>query len=369
MTRGAIVANALNFYPAPTGLSVYAQRTLAGLAQRLGLEVLALAEGHFGLQRYPQGTLPRRLNSRRAAWVAAKAMTQFVTRYEPELAAASLIYAPYPDQLWRLRDQPQVITCHDLTPLVYPNSAAAHWYVKTVQLAACRAATRVIAISRTVADHLHGHGVPARQIEVIANGVPPATRCHDSPQGHDVVLLARHDRNKNVLLALQGFARFLARNPHWPGRLLIIGREGRCTPQLRQASRALNLESRISWLASLSDQHLAQILAQAFCLLSCSLMEGFDFPLLEAQAMGLPTLASDIPVHRELHHDASLLFRVDDQGESLAQGLHDIAHSATLWQQLSSLGSTNASRYTLDRQADQISQLLLSVQQQQRRNS
>lgn len=364
MTRGAIAVNALNFYPAPTGFSVYAQRTLHGLAQRLELDVLAFAEDHFALQHYPQGGLPRSLSSRRAGWATAKAMSQYITRYEAELAAASLIYAPYTDLLWRLRHKPQVITCHDLTPLVYPNSLAAHWYVKTVQLAACRAATRVIAISSTVADQLVSQGIAAQQIEVIPNGVPPATRSHHRPQGHDVVMLARHDRNKNVLLALQGFARFLAQNPDWPGRLLIIGREGRCTSQLQQTSRELNLESRISWLASLSDQHLAQILAQAFCLLSSSLMEGFDFPLLEAQAIGLPTLASDIAVHRELHHDASLLFRVDDQGESLAQGLHDLAHSATLWEQLSTLGHTNASRYTLNRQADQISQLLLSVQQQ-----
>jgi glycosyltransferase involved in cell wall biosynthesis len=86
-----------------------------------------------------------------------------------------------------------------------------------------------------------------------------------------VVVLARHDRNKNVQLALEGFARFLV----------------------------LNLDSRISWLALLTDQELAQILRQAFCLVSCSLMEGFDLPLLEAQAIGLPTLASDIEVHRD----------------------------------------------------------------------
>lgn len=369
MTTRSIVVNALNFYPAPTGLSVYARRTLPGLAQRLDMDVLAFAEDHFGLQRYVQGGLPINLNSRRASLVTAKALSQYVIKYEPELAEASLIYAPFTDLLWRLSHKLQVITCHDLTPLVYPNSLAAYWHVRTVQLSACRAASRVIAISQWVADQLVVQGLPAQQIEVIANGVPPATRTHHNPSGHDVVLLARHDRNKNVLLALQGFERFLALNPDWPGRLLIIGRSGRCTPQLMRASRALNLESRISWLSSLTDQQLAGVLAQAFCLLSCSLMEGFDFPLLEAQAIGLPTLASDIPVHRELHREASLLFEIDDNGESLARGLHELARNAALWSQLSNSGYNNASNYTLDRQSDQISQLLLSVQRQSRRNS
>jgi len=205
-------------------------------------------------------------------------------------------------------------------------------------------------------------GISAGQIEVIHTGLPPTTRWHYKPQGYDVVVLARHDRNKNLQLALEGFARFLAMNPHWPGRLLIIGRTGHCTNQLQQASRALKLDSRISWLALLTDQQLAHTLRQAFCLLSCSLMEGFDLPLLEAQAIGLPTLASDIGVHREMHHEASLLFRVDDNGKNMAQRLHDLANSQDLWSQLSSFGYNNASRYTLDRQSNQISQLLLSLQ-------
>jgi hypothetical protein len=42
---------------------------------------------------------------------------------------------------------------------------------------------------------------------------------------------------------------------------------------------------------------------------------------------------------------------------------HALASSKALWDQLSSLGYVNASRYTLDRQSVQISQLLLSMQQ------
>jgi hypothetical protein len=83
-----------SIFPAPTGLSVYAQRTLRGLSQRLALDVLAFAEGNFGLQRYPRGGLPLRLGSRRAAWATTKAVSQFITRYEAELAAASLNLCP-----------------------------------------------------------------------------------------------------------------------------------------------------------------------------------------------------------------------------------------------------------------------------------
>jgi hypothetical protein len=46
-------------------------------------------------------------------------------------------------------------------------------------------------------------------------------------------------------------------------------------------------------------------------------MEGFDYPVLEAKAEGLPTLISDKPVHREIHEDTSLTFGLDDDGSQL----------------------------------------------------
>ena len=45
-------------------------------------------------------------------------------------------------------------------------------------------------------------------------------------------MLARHDRNKNVLAVVRSFARLLARKPEWPGRLIIVGKQGRQTPEL-----------------------------------------------------------------------------------------------------------------------------------------
>ena len=63
-------------------------------------------------------------------------------------------------------------------------------------------------------------------------------------------------------------------------------------------------------------------------------MEGFDYPLFEAQARGLPTLASRIPVH-EVHGESALLF--DDDGGVVSHCLA-AARDPSLWLQLSQTG-------------------------------
>jgi glycosyltransferase involved in cell wall biosynthesis len=108
----------------------------------------------------------------------------------------------------------------------------------------------------------------------------------------------------------------------------------------------------------LSDAALEQLFRRCFCLLSTSLMEGFDYPLLEAQARGLPTLASDIAVHREFHTDTSLLFAGDDRGASLAAALQQLASDHGTWLQLSQLGLQQAQWYSLDRQSRAIQDVL-----------
>ena len=60
------------------------------------------------------------------------------------------------------------------------------------------------------------------------------------------------------------------------------------------------LNRRLFWLAGISDEFLEEIYASADCLIAASLTEGFGLPLIEAAQHGLPILARDIPVFREI---------------------------------------------------------------------
>lgn len=93
-------------------------------------------------------------------------------------------------------------------------------------------------------------------------------------------------------------------------RLLIVGAEGwmglpakhkRTIPQILSTIReSPNLGNRLLWLDRVSDEYLEKLYAASACLLAASEGEGFGLPLVEAARHGIPVLARDIPVFREI---------------------------------------------------------------------
>ena len=60
-------------------------------------------------------------------------------------------------------------------------------------------------------------------------------------------------------------------------------------------------------MSGLSSPALARLMAGARALLMPSHIEGFGLPIAEAQAMGLQVIASDIPAHREIRAEGTIL--------------------------------------------------------------
>jgi glycosyltransferase involved in cell wall biosynthesis len=271
------------------------------------------------------------------------------------------IYSPFTDYLFDCSEMPQVITCHDLTPLFGPGSKRARLRYRMWTPVHLHKAQHVIAISGFVAGQLTDLGLPASRISVVPNGVEIIRAPVVSPGSFNWVVLARHDRNKNLDLAVRGFSGFLQKQPDWPGALMIIGRRGRETPVLALLVRELGIEGRVQFVESVEEHRLVDLLRSAYGLLAPSCMEGFDYPVLEAKAEGIPTLISDIPVHREFHQGSSLFFPLDRDGAGLASCMNELTTGEQYWQQLSVLGRDCARQLSLQRQVEAIQIVLRQV--------
>ncbi|PHV07832.1 glycosyl transferase family 1 [Janthinobacterium sp. BJB412] len=92
--------------------------------------------------------------------------------------------------------------------------------------------------------------------------------------------------------------------------LLIVGGEGwrplaaaerRTIPLIvDRLGRHPELGRRLRWLQGIPDAQLEQVYRDSSCLLAASEGEGFGLPLIEAARHGLPVLARDLPVFREV---------------------------------------------------------------------
>ena len=347
--------NLLLYKPGHNGFSRYVQRVVPQLPGRR----LWLLDDRDRLDLSADG-LPRALRAPAPlALLQNLTLAQHGTRVRRRLARrgwvdAPVVYSPYPDYLFALADRPQIVTCHDLTPLYWPSSRRAQWRYRLWTPLHLQRAERIVAISQFVADQLIDLGLPAQRLVVIPNGIASAPTPVRAPRSHDWLILARHDRNKNLGQALQAFAGFLQHRPEWPGVLRIVGRSGRTTPRLLRLLQELGLGDRVQLVPALSEADLTQQLRNTFALLSPSLMEGFDYPVLEAKAQGIPTLISEIPVHRELYGSSSLFFPAGAEPSDLTQSMCRLVDEPQLWSELSRAGLACAAGLSLGRQVAAI---------------
>ena len=91
-------------------------------------------------------------------------------------------------------------------------------------------------------------------------------------------------------------------------------------------------------------------LRSSLALVSASLEEGFDYPVLEAKAEGIPTLLSQIPVHAEFHAGSSLFFPTEGGEEAFALELSRLLTDSRLWWDLSAAGRQLALSLSVTRQ-------------------
>lgn len=118
------------------------------------------------------------------------------------------------------------------------------------------------------------------------------------------VILGTIEARKNHLMLLHVWTRLVRRLGADAPRLLIIGQRGwECDQVFDLLDRSELLKGSVEELGKCDDESVAAHLAGARALLFPSLYEGFGMPLVEALRAGVPVIASDLPVFRELAGD------------------------------------------------------------------
>jgi glycosyltransferase involved in cell wall biosynthesis len=178
---------------------------------------------------------------------------------------------------------------------------------------------RYLAVSAVTKGQLVEQGVPAARIAVVHNGVDLETFAAVSaqpPVADSVATSVRLIASKRADLLLRAVARL---QPHRRVALTIHG-AGPEQAALEQLARELGVAPQVSFvgrLARFEDALALRQRHQVFCLPSIS--EGFGMVVIEAMALGLPVVCTDLPVLREVAGDAALFFRPDDVADLAAQ--------------------------------------------------
>ena len=152
-------------------------------------------------------------------------------------------------------------------------------------------------------------GLPADATQVIA-------RLHASPS---FLMVGTIEPRKGHALVLDAFERLWAEGVD--ACLVVVGRQGWMSEPLAGRMRLhAQTSTRLIWLEQASDEYLEQIYDSVRALVAASEAEGFGLPLVEAAQRGLPVVARDIPVFREVSSSFARFFDGDDV-DSLVEAL------------------------------------------------
>jgi len=220
---------------------------------------------------------------------------------------------------------------HDLLPVTMPQyfppqAAAMH----EAWLKVVNEADRAVCVSRTVAQEFadwqagqetanariwHSHHGADLAASHPTNGQPRGARrmLEQIAAAKTFLMVGTVEPRKGHADALDAFEALWAKGSQ--AHLVVVGKPGWMVDGLvDRLDKHPETGKRLTWIRQASDEFLERIYAASSCLLAASHGEGFGLPLVEASTHGLPVIARDIPVFREVAGDSALYFNATRPG-------------------------------------------------------
>jgi glycosyltransferase involved in cell wall biosynthesis len=243
----------------------------------------------------------------------------------------------YPEVMRRVKERggKNVVVVYDILPLLHPplfnlkvGGDFRAWFAEIVARS-----DAAVAISRATAETVVAYREgPARAAPLPIGWWPlgadfakdaigePSARAKAVASGAAYFLaVGTLEPRKGYAVALAAFERLWAKGIDIG--FAIVGRPGWNTSALQQRLRTHpEVGRRLHWFEAAGDADLQWLYAHARGAVNASVAEGFGLPIVEAAQRGVPVIASDIPVFREVGGEGARYFDLLD-ADSLARAI------------------------------------------------
>jgi len=255
----------------------------------------------------------------------------------------------------------RVIAIHDLTYKRYPELLQKETLhnLETHMPREIAAADAIICVSEsTREDLLRFYQLDPRRAVTIYSGVSvprPGTRDPGPLPNRYILFVSTIEPRKNLGVLLDAFERLKSRGAY-DGALVVVGRVGWKSEDLLSRLDG----SGVHHLDYLPPTELASVYRNAEIFVFPSIYEGFGFPLLEAMAYGVPSIAARSSSLPEVGGNAALYFDPTSAHE-LESSIKLLLLDPALREQLIARGKARAAKFRWDLTAERTLTVLRNV--------
>ncbi|MCK9439314.1 glycosyltransferase family 4 protein [Patescibacteria group bacterium] len=127
--------------------------------------------------------------------------------------------------------------------------------------------------------------------------------------------VGRIEKKKNISLLISAFNLYKENNKESREKLVLVGNIGFGYDEIKYMISEFDLFRDIIMLGWVEEKDMPYIFNGSKAFVFPSLHEGFGIPILQAMACGVPIIASDIDVLREVGGDSPLFFNSKDEND------------------------------------------------------
>jgi glycosyltransferase involved in cell wall biosynthesis len=333
-------------------------RALDGVAGEFGGLELTLLTNAAGAEAIAPERLRMRVVGRRNAGAARLVAEQIAAvRAKTDLLHFFDLLAPV-----LAPRRPFTATVHDaVVAHGYRTARMRRLYTRAVHPWAVKRARALVAVSAFAKDEAVRHlGAEPSRVHVVRSGpglIETAAEepSREPPREPYLLYVGGLAANKGLPHLVRAFDRA---DVH--GRLVIAGRPAHGFAEIERAVASAGAGDRIQLVTDATDADADRLYREAVALAHPAEYEGFGFTPLEAMARDCPVVASDIPAIREISGAGALLVPPRDE-EAWAGAIARVFADASLRESLRERGRRTVARYSWERTARELCELLLAV--------
>ncbi len=281
-------------------------------------------------------TLPVNWKEKVLYWPPKRLWTQVRLSWEMITNTPDILFVPAHVQPY-IHPKKTVLTVHDVAAKATPGAynKFEKWYSLWTAEEALQKVPAVIVPTQAVKDDLLQlfPKINGGHVQVVHHGINPiflteagfntnAEILHkNNIQKPFIIAVGRIEHKKDSVGLIKAFERAIEMG--YKGSLVLVGKPGfgyHDVESVIKKSAVKNYIFIIPWLESVD---LVALMRQADALAFPSLAEGFGLPILEAMTLGVPVIASDLPVLHEVGGSATKYVPVGDT-EQLAGAIIEV---------------------------------------------